>query len=154
MMDAAPSGRPLTGRAVLAMFVFGFGIIIAVNIVLAVFAVRTFPGLEVANSYVASQGFDARRAAQQRLGWTVSVDYHDGRLQLSLADAAGQPIRPADLTLVLGRPTEAADDVTEKLDADLGADIALRPGRWRLDVSATAPDGTRFEKVLLFRVAR
>ena len=57
----------LRGRHVGAMFVAGFGIIIAVNILLAVKAVGTFPGLEVANSYVASQSFDARRKAQREV---------------------------------------------------------------------------------------
>lgn len=46
--------KELTGRHVLLMFVAGFGIIIAVNLTLAFSAVRTFPGLEVKNSYVAS----------------------------------------------------------------------------------------------------
>ena len=54
-------------------FVAAFGVIIGVNLVLALSAVRTFPGLEVKNSYVASQTFDERRAAQEALGWTVSA---------------------------------------------------------------------------------
>ncbi len=45
-----------------------FAVIIAVNLVLAFKAVRTFPGLEVENSYVASQTFDAERTAQEALG--------------------------------------------------------------------------------------
>lgn len=153
-MTAASTGRPLTGRAVLGLFVAGFGIIIAVNIALAVSAVRTFPGLEVANSYVASQDFDVRRAAQARLGWRVSASYVPGRLTLMLTDREGSRLRPADIALRLGRPTEQADDLTAVLDADLGADVALAPGRWRLDVTATAPDGTRFQKILLIRVPK
>ncbi len=57
--------REFTGRHAAAVFVGAFAVIIAVNVALAVSAVRTFPGLEVANSYVASQEFNARRAAQE-----------------------------------------------------------------------------------------
>ena len=55
----------LKGHHVLIMFVGGFSIIIAVNMTLAFNAVSTFPGLETKNSYVASQSFDADRAAQE-----------------------------------------------------------------------------------------
>ena len=47
----------LTGKHVLAITVSAFAVIIGVNVLLAVKAVSTFPGLEVDNSYVASQGF-------------------------------------------------------------------------------------------------
>ena len=50
--------RPLTGKHVLAITLVAFGVIIGVNVLMAVKAVGTFPGLEVANSYVASQDFD------------------------------------------------------------------------------------------------
>ena len=59
----------LTGRHVLAIAVASFGVIIGVNVLLAVNAVSTFPGLEVENSYVASQTFDVERKAQEALGW-------------------------------------------------------------------------------------
>ena len=55
----------LTGKHVLGITVGAFAVIIGVNVLLAVKAVSTFPGLEVDNSYVASQGFDKRKAAQE-----------------------------------------------------------------------------------------
>ena len=58
----------LTGWHVLAIFVGAFGVIIGVNVALAWNAVATFPGLEVDNSYIASQTFDDRREAQEALG--------------------------------------------------------------------------------------
>lgn len=80
-------GKPLTGRHVLAITLAAFGVIIAVNVLMAVKAVRTFPGLEVANSYVASQSFDRDRAVQTALGWRVEADY-DGK-----EPGAGDPRR-------------------------------------------------------------
>ena len=40
----------ITGWHVLAVFGLAFGVIISVNVILAVNAVKTFPGLEVKNS--------------------------------------------------------------------------------------------------------
>ena len=65
--------KQLTGRHVLMIFCGAFGIIIGVNLLLAWSAVSTFPGLEVKNSYVASQQFDERKAAQEALGWTAPM---------------------------------------------------------------------------------
>ena len=145
--------KTLTGRHVLLMFVSGFGIIIAVNAALAVNAVRTFPGLEVPNSYIASQTFQTRLEAQQALGWTADATYRDGQLRLSITDAAGRPVPARDLRAHISRPTEARSD----LDIDLAsgaARIDLAEGIWRLDISAVAPDDTQFEKALLLEIAQ
>ena len=55
--------KQLTGRKVLLIMCSAFAVIIGVNLTLAFQAVATFPGLEVKNSYVASQSFDDDRAA-------------------------------------------------------------------------------------------
>ena len=55
--------RQIKGWHVLTGFGVAFGVIIAVNLTLAYQAVATFPGLEVKNSYVASQSFDVDREA-------------------------------------------------------------------------------------------
>ena len=83
--------RELKGWHVAAMFCFGFSIIIAVNLTLAFNAVATFPGLEVGNSYVASQQFEERRAAQQALGWTAEAEYDGAAFTLSLTDTHALP---------------------------------------------------------------
>ncbi|MFD1342574.1 FixH family protein [Litorisediminicola beolgyonensis] len=144
----------LTGRHVAAVFVFGFGIIIAVNIALAVNAVSTFPGLEVPNSYIASQEFDARREAQEALGWSVAAEYRDGRLTLALTDRSGQLAPVERLELHVGRPTEERDDLPVALGPDRSAMLDLAPGLWRLDVTAEARDGTPFEYRAVIEVPR
>ncbi|SHI63336.1 FixH family protein [Wenxinia saemankumensis] len=142
----------LRGIHVAGMFTFGFGIIIAVNVALATNAVRTFPGLEVANSYVASQSFEARREAQDALGWEVAAGYSDGLLTVALTGPDGAPAPAAELSGHVGRPTEARDDIALDLEAGQVA-IDLAPGRWRLDLTATAPDGTLFERAVVLEVA-
>jgi nitrogen fixation protein FixH len=141
--------RQITGKHVLIIFVAAFGIIIGVNLVLAVSAVRTFPGLEVDNSYVASQTFDERRAAQEALGWTVSARHKGGLLILSITDDSGAPVRVAKLDATVGRATHVADDVTPDFRYDGSAYVApveLGEGNWNIRMEAIAGDGTLFEQ--------
>jgi nitrogen fixation protein FixH len=142
--------HPVTGRAVLAITLSAFGTIVGANVALAVFALGTFPGLEVANSYVASQSFDADARAQRELGWTAAVEEDAGRVILSLNDASGMPVRPADLSVLATRPTEAAEDQTIPLafkGQSFRASAPLARGRWRIRIRATAADGTPFRTI-------
>lgn len=141
----------LKGRHVLAICVGAFGVIIAVNVFMAVQAVRTFPGLEVANGYVASQSFDADRKAQEALGWTVTPDYAGGKLRVMVTDAEGLPAMVRTLDVLVGRTTEAKDDMVPVFTRVAGvwqADVALARGKWMLKVEAEAPDGTKFRQRL------
>ena len=143
--------RPLTGRGMLVVFASLFGIIIGVNIIMAVTAVRSFPGLEVANSYVASQQFDQERSAQQALGWQVAPVYENGRLSLHISDAQGLPAPVRALNVTVSRPTQKRDDVTPEMRYIGGlwvADLPLAPGAWVVHLEAEAPDGTVFRQRL------
>jgi nitrogen fixation protein FixH len=141
--------RPLTGRRVLAIALAAFGVILAANITMSVYAVRSFSGLVVPNSYVASQSFDARRDAQQALGWDLALGYADGALTLALSDAAGRPVRPEVLEVSVGRPTTTRDDralALEPMPEGYGAGVDLAPGSWRVEIVALAADGTPFHQ--------
>ncbi|NDW00630.1 FixH family protein [Salipiger sp. PrR002] len=155
MTEAQDSGRKLTGWHVLAIFGGAFGVIIAVNIALAWNAIATFPGLEVKNSYVASQTFDVRRAEQEALGWTAQAEVREEAVVLRFTDVDGQPVKPADLSVKLGRSTHVKDDHTPEFFWDgrqfVAAD-ALAPGHWNVWVNAHADDGTLFEQRLEFFV--
>lgn len=142
------TGNVLTGRKVLAITLGAFGIIIAVNLVMAWFAVQTFPGLEVRNSYVAGQGFNERLRAQQALDWTVDADLTGGVLTVRLLDATGSAAPVSTLTAILGRPTTEREDVTLDFTYDNGAFVApvtVDYGNWDLRLRAEAGDGTPFE---------
>lgn len=140
-----------TGRKMAMVMVSFFGVIISVNLLLAYKAVSTFPGLEVQNSYVASQVFDANRSAQQALGWTMTPDYDasDKRLYLKFTDTNGLPAPLNDLQVLVGRTTEAKDDQRPDFINAAGlwtAPLELAPGRWLLRVDARAADGTLFSQ--------
>ncbi|MCB6179573.1 FixH family protein [Rhodobacter sp. Har01] len=139
----------LTGRHVLAITVGAFSVIIAVNLVMAWKAVATFPGLDVPNSYVASQEFDARRRAQEALGWTMQPAYDRGRMTIAFTDATGRAVEVASLEVLIGRLTEAKDDVTPDFTYVAGqyeAEVPLAAGTWMVRVKAIAADGTLFEQ--------
>ncbi len=147
--------KPLTGRKVFLITALAFGVVIAVNVTLAVQAVRTFPGLEVDNSYIASQNFDAKRAAQEQLGWVLNSRYDAGRLTLQVRDEAGNLVAPRDLTVLIGRTTVAQDDMRPALERNLGtysADIDLARGKWMMVVEATSDNGTAFRQRLVLQV--
>lgn len=129
-------------------FVVTFGIIIAVNLTLAYKAVTTFPGLEVKNSYVASQSFDADRAAQIALGWEVQAEVTHDTLRLFIRQN-GQPIAPAVQEATFGRATSVAADQTPNFVFDGTAYVAAveaGPGNWNLRLKMRAPDGTLFQQ--------
>lgn len=149
------SGKPITGFHVLVFTCAAFGIIISVNFYMAFQAIGTFPGLETKNSYVASQKFDADRAAQLALGWQVSADVADDTLRLTILDAAGRPVDPARITATLGRATHVGEDMTPAFTFDGQAHVApvaLAGGNWNLRLDAQAADGTHFRQRIVLHV--
>jgi nitrogen fixation protein FixH len=149
--------RKLTGRHVLMIFCGAFGVIISVNLLLAYSAVSTFPGLEVKNSYVASQQFDERKAAQEALGWTVRADAAEGQVILSITDEAGKPVRVGALEAVVGRATHVADDIKPEFIFDgaaYTAPVDLSDGNWNIRMTAQAEDGTKFAQRVILHVKR
>lgn len=143
--------KPLTGRKVLAITVSAFAVIIGVNVLMAFKAISTFPGLEVPNSYVASQVFDAERKAQDALGWTLTESHEDGILRLAFRDREGLPVQVERLAAVIGRTTDSAQDLRPDFrwqNGDYIADAPLGPGKWMILLEAYAKDGTRFHQRL------
>lgn len=148
------STREITGRQVFIVTAAAFGVIIAVNFTLAFMAVRTFPGLETKNSYVASQVFNEERRAQEALGWSIHATVADGTLHLKITDKAGTPVEPATITATLGRATHVKADQTPEFawtGTELVAPVALAPGNWNLRMEAVAADGTKFrQRVVIY----
>ena len=140
---------PLNGPKVFAIFAMFFVTIIVVNVFMAYSAIRTFPGLEVKNSYVASQSFDHDRAAQLALGWEVTAGHAEGRLYVDIRDAEGRPVVPARVSGIFGRPTMARDDIQAEFLFDGLRHVSPAPvaaGGWVLRLEAEADDGTLFRQ--------
>ncbi|MGI9391562.1 MAG: FixH family protein [Boseongicola sp.] len=146
--------REIKGWHVLAGFLAAFGLIIAVNFTLAFNAIATFPGLETKNSYVTSQSFEADRAAQKALDWTLDASVDGSALKLSFSDKSG-PVRPEISQAILGRATHTGEDQTPVFEFDgktFSAPVALVPGNWNLRLVARADNGATFRRRIVLKV--
>lgn len=147
-LDTKPRFQ-MTGRKVLIIAVSSFGVILAANLTLAFNAVSTFPGLEVDNSFVASQNFNEELAEQLALGWDVKATHRDGELALAITDPDGTPVRVAHLQAVLGAATHVRDDLVPDFrfsDGAYRAPVQIGPGNWNIRLHAVATDGTEFRQ--------
>lgn len=146
--------KKINGWHVFGIFAFGFGTIIAANVTLAWNAIRTFPGLEVKNSYVASQSFQIDRAAQIALGWDVAARLEGDQLILTIVQD-GVSIEPQIESAVFGRATSVVADQTPEFEFDgtsFVARVIAGEGNWNLRLKARAADGTQFRQRIIVKV--
>lgn len=147
-MSATPRARrgEFTGLHMWLLAIGFFGVIIAVNITLAVFSSVSWTGLVVDNTYVASQEFDDKRLAHKRqveAGWTSSLTYVEATAILAVTDGGGTAIDLGTPTLQINRPVGGHDDqkvtLTRQHDGTYAGPVTLGPGVWeaRVDVAET-----------------
>lgn len=147
MTDAEKEPRKITGRHVFAIFATAFGIIFAVNMLLLYKAVGTFPGLEVKNSYIASQDFNVRNAAQRNLGWTPDAQYSDGKLHITITGESGSLVFPEAVEMRVGRPTHGREDQSVTLEQSFDGywfETVLGDGKWFVYLTTTSLDGVDY----------
>lgn len=139
--------RRITGRHAAAALITFFGVVIAVNVTMAMFAVRTFGGVVVENSYVASQKYNGWLEAarkQQQLGWAIAPGLDRQRHVIVSVDVDGAEVtgfarhplgREADILLTFGRAQRSTQ--------------ALPPGRWAVHLNVRrGKDEARLIEVL------
>ncbi|OAN52493.1 FixH family protein [Sphingobium sp. TCM1] len=132
--------RRFTGWHMTGILVAFFAVVIAVNLLMATVAIRSFGGTVVANSYVESQKFNrylTQARAQDQLGWKDHVALTDRRqVTLALAGRSGAPILGAPVTAVAEHPLGRAADIPlifhETAPGRYASDRALPAGRWQL----------------------
>ena len=119
--------RYFSGWHMTAVLVAFFGVVIAVNVTMATFAVRTFGGTVVDNSYVASQEYNGWLAAarrQQQLGWTITPKLDAERRVEVLSSVEG-----TEVSGFARHPLGRAADVPLTFVNHRSVQ-ALPPGRW------------------------
>ena len=129
------TGR-FTGRHMAAILVAFFGVVIAVNVVMARFASSTFGGIVVENSYVASQHFNRwldEAEAEEALGWDArAARTQQGTVAVTLTGAPTDAAVEAVARHPLGR---LADQPLRFASVGPGRFVsreALPAGRWTL----------------------
>ncbi len=132
--------RRFTGYHAAGILIAFFAVVIGVNLVRASFAVETFGGTVVENSYVASQKFNgwlAEARREKETGWKVDTPAReDDHLVLSATDALGAPLTGAAITIraehPLGRLPEQELRFAETHPGAYRSIEPLPPGRWKL----------------------
>ncbi|SCW35608.1 Nitrogen fixation protein FixH [Sphingobium faniae] len=149
MMRDRSSPSRFTGWHMAAILIAFFGVVIAVNMLMATLAVRSFGGTVVDNSYVASQKFNGwleQAREQDRLGWRDDVALTQGReIRIALSDAAQAPIQGATISATaqhpLGRAADMALTFHEGADGAYLSDQTLPAGRWHVRFAIRHGDG-------------
>lgn len=131
-----------TGRHMAALIVGGFGIVIAVNLAMAVLASSTFGGVVVENSYAASQEFNSWLDAAERdqgLGWDIGVTRNDaGRLVVSTANVPAGAVVSGVARHPLGVEADRVLDFEDVAGERFISRQRLPGGRWTLRLVVTA----------------
>jgi nitrogen fixation protein FixH len=134
--------KTFTGRHMAMILVAGFGVVIAVNLVMARYAVSTFGGVVVENSYVASQEFNTwlEAADQSRaLGWEPLVTRRgDGRVEVSFAPGASPHALEGVARHPLGRLPDTALGFVSAGPGRFVSSAPLASGRWTLRLEGRA----------------
>ena len=148
-----------TGRHMLIVMVAFFGVVITANLTMAYFASSSWSGLEVPNSYVASQEYNGEIALareQQALGWKSELSMADGGLVLSLADGTGNPIAGADIDAVLRRPVHENEDAQMHFEWTHGgeyrAPAPVLAGVWDVEITARAGADRSYRQIFRIEV--
>ena len=136
--------RRFTGWHMFAILIAMFGTIIVVNLIMAHFAVSTFGGTVVDNSYVATRNYNrwlAEARAQEALGWRVTATLDPQRRVRIAAVAPTGPI-DAGVSAVarhpLGRAPDRAIGFKRTGAGYYVATRALPAGRWKLKITVTS----------------
>jgi nitrogen fixation protein FixH len=151
--DMATATRPrgyLTGRAVLVWLVAFFGVVIAVNVLMAKLAIDTMPGTAAASSYEAGNAYNAEISAardQSARRWQVRGHVERGAggrtsIEVEAHDAAGEPLDGLAFSATLERPADAPADrrviLREYASGRYRGDATdVAPGQWDLVLQAS-----------------
>ncbi|AZO28969.1 FixH family protein [Mesorhizobium sp. M1B.F.Ca.ET.045.04.1.1] len=143
--------REFTGRHMLISIIAFFAVVIGVNATMATLARKSWTGLVVENTYVASQQFneEARKGrTQAALGWTGKLTIASGDVRYSLVDSQGKPVPLHGVRMLFRHPAYEAEDEALTLAAASGdspvntwefaARHAPKDGVWIVEIDADA----------------
>jgi len=132
-----------TGWHMLATMLSFFGVIISVNFFMAYQAVSSWSGLVVPNTYVASQQFNTRVAAERALvatGVTGNLTVEGETIRYAVTGPEGA-VTADQLVLVFRRPVGDQQDFSLTLAPQQQGIFAtsheIRPGHWIVEATAT-----------------
>ncbi len=144
--------RQFTGWHMLFIMLGFFGIVIGANLYMAISADRAWTGLVVKNSYVASQEYNEKLAAnraQHAMGWSSNIEIVDGEFIFTLLDGEQKPLSAQEVIVQINRPVGTKDDVQlilqQREDGKYSANVDLGAGVWKVYLVANFADQPAFE---------
>ncbi|RAK62797.1 ferredoxin [Phenylobacterium kunshanense] len=154
-MSAMPSSsrKPFEVRGwhVFAGVAAFFAVVITVDVIFTVLAVRTFPGQVSVTPYEDGLLYNrkiAQMEAQEQLGWQAAAEAQPRAVMLQFQDREGRPVQGLKIVGRLERPaTEAGKIALSFKEAAPGRYVAPAgpaPGGWDLTAEATGTAGETF----------
>lgn len=145
MNKHSSSVKKFTGYHATMIIVAFFAVVVCVNLVMAQFAISTFSGTVVDNSYVASQKYNLwleQARNQQAHGWIVSpAARKSGKASIVITDADGLGLLKARLSAVAEHPIGQTDPFEISfIPTEAGEYVSVQPlpdGRWKLKIIIT-----------------
>jgi nitrogen fixation protein FixH len=151
MNRALASPKPLTGGKVLFMLLAFFGVVVAVNVMMARLAIQTLPGTEVDSAYGASLAYENEIVAahdQNARNWKVDAHIQRGPdggalLEVEVRDNSGLAMTGLNFQGRFERPADRRADQAVAL-AEVGSGIyrgsarLIGPGQWDLVLEGDA----------------
>jgi nitrogen fixation protein FixH len=143
--------KRFTGWHMTAILVGGFGVVVAVNMLMATLAVGSFGGVVVENSYVASQNFNSwlkEARDENALGWTAEVSRGgEGHLLVATSGVPDGAQAVAELRHPLGREEVVVLALRSDGKGGFSSVDALPEGRWLVRLILTeGNDRMRLER--------
>lgn len=143
MNDVAKKPAAFTGRHMLIIMLSFFGVVITVNFYMAYQAVSSWSGLVVENTYVASQQFNGKVAAERALaatGVTGQLVIEGQAVRYEISGPNG-PVAADTLSLAFRRPVGDHQDFSLTLIPSgqglFNAEHDILPGHWIIEAIAT-----------------
>lgn len=143
------NARPFTGWHMTTILVGFFGVVIAVNLVMARYALGTFGGTVVDNSYVASQKFNGwleKAEGERKLGWDIKASLNADRHVVVTVTKSGAALEgltaSASAHHPLGRMPEQAIQFSPLSGGGMISTAPLPAGRWQLKLSVSKDGNT------------
>ncbi|VAW46980.1 Type cbb3 cytochrome oxidase biogenesis protein CcoH [hydrothermal vent metagenome] len=157
--DQTKKQKEFTGWHMLIIMLSFFAVVFGMNILMATSALRAWTGLVVKNTYVASQEYNGKVAAnraQHALGWTSSVEFNGQSFTFSFVDGDEVPIKAEQVNVQINRVVGTKGDLKLNLalqeDGSYAFPAQLASGVWNIFVVASFADQPNFEHYYRIKV--
>jgi nitrogen fixation protein FixH len=153
------AAQQFTGRHMAMIMVAFFTVVVGVNMYMVYLANSSWTGLVVKNSYVASQNFNeltARLEASKAYGIVAHASYGNGKVAITLKNAAGKAVSLTNPMLEMGdakSDANAAMALVIQADGTLATEKILAVGQWSGLVSGMVPGKGEWAQAVSIQVA-